>query len=51
MQNILNLCLTWGYILPPSQYECLFLSSVIDENDIQNLIKSNKRALEELKNE
>lgn len=46
-----KLMLDMGIYLPPSQYECLFLSSVIDENDIQNLIKSNKRALEELKNE
>lgn len=46
-----KLMLDMGVYLPPSQYECLFLSSVINENDIQNLIKSNKRALEELKNE
>ena len=46
-----KLMLDMGIYLPPSQYECLFLSSVIDKNDIQNLIKSNKRALEELKNE
>ena len=38
-----------GVYLPPSQYECLFLSTAIDENDINHLIKSNKKALEELK--
>ena len=41
--------LNMGVYLPPSQYECLFLSTAIDENDIDHLIKSNKKALEELK--
>ena len=40
-----------GVYLPPSQYECLFLSSVLDKKDIDHLIKSNKKALEKLKNE
>ena len=43
--------LDMGIYLPPSQYECLFLSSVLDEKDIDHLIKSNKKALEKLKNE
>ena len=38
-----------GVYLPPSQYECLFLSTAIDDDDIDHLIKSNKKALEELK--
>ena len=41
--------LNMGVYLPPSQYECLFLSTAIDDNDIDHLIKSNKKALEELK--
>ncbi len=41
--------LDMGVYLPPSQYECLFLSTAIDENDIDHLIKSNKKALEQLK--
>ena len=44
-----KLMLDMGVYLPPSQYECLFLSSAIDENDISHLIESNKKALEELK--
>ena len=43
--------LDMGIYLPPSQYECLFLSSVLDEKDIDHLIKSNRKALEKLKNE
>ena len=43
--------LDMGVYLPPSQYECLFLSSVLDEKDIDHLIKSNRKALEKLKNE
>ena len=38
-----------GVYLPPSQYECLFLSTAINDDDIDHLIKSNKKALEELK--
>ena len=41
--------LNMGVYLPPSQYECLFLSTAIDDVDINHLIKSNKKALEELK--
>ena len=41
--------LNMGVYLPPSQYECLFLSTAIDDADIDHLIKSNKKALEELK--
>ena len=44
-----NLMLKEGIYLPPSQYECLFLSSVISENDIKKLILGNKKALEKLK--
>ena len=38
-----------GVYLPPSQYECLFLSTAINDDDIDHLIKSNKKALEQLK--
>jgi len=41
--------LNMGVYLPPSQYECLFLSTAINDDDIDHLIKSNKKALEELK--
>ena len=41
--------LNMGVYLPPSQYECLFLSTAINDDDINHLIKSNKKALEELK--
>ena len=44
-----NLMLKEGIYLPPSQYECLFLSSVISENDIKKLILGNKKSLEKLK--
>ena len=43
--------LEMGVYLPPSQYECLFLSSVIDEDDIEKLIISNRMALENIKDE
>ena len=33
--------LNMGVYLPPSQYECLFLSSVLDNDDIEKLINSN----------
>ena len=50
MQFILKM-LEMGVYLPPSQYECLFLSSVIDEDDIEKLIISNRTALENIKDE
>ncbi len=43
--------LEMGVYLPPSQYECLFLSSVIDKDDIEKLIISNRIALENIKDE
>ena len=46
-----KLMLDMGVYLPPSQYESLFLSSVMTENDIEKLISSNRKALEILKNE
>ena len=46
-----QLMLDMGIYLPPSQYESLFLSSVMTENDIEKLISSNRKALEILKNE
>jgi|TARA_B100001093_G_scaffold163951_1_gene156306 glutamate-1-semialdehyde 2,1-aminomutase len=46
-----KLMLDMGIYLPPSQYESLFLSSVMTDNDISKLIKSNKIALEKLKYE
>ena len=44
-----KLMLDMGVYLPPSQYESLFLSSVMTENDIKKLISSNRKALEILK--
>jgi len=46
-----KLMLDMGIYLPPSQYESLFLSSVMTDDDIGKLIKSNKIALEKLKHE
>tara|TARA_B100001063_G_scaffold103885_2_gene96927 strand:- start:2837 stop:4126 length:1290 start_codon:yes stop_codon:yes gene_type:complete len=46
-----KLMLDMGIYLPPSQYESLFLSSVMTDDDITKLIKSNKIALEKLKYE
>jgi glutamate-1-semialdehyde 2,1-aminomutase len=46
-----KLMLDMGVYLPPSQYESLFLSCVMTENDIEKLISSNRKALEILKNE
>ena len=43
--------LDMGVYLPPSQYESLFLSSVMTDDDIGKLIESNKIALEKLKYE
>ena len=43
--------LDMGVYLPPSQYESLFLSSVMTDDDINKLIESNKIALEKLKYE
>ena len=40
-----------GVYLPPSQYESLFLSSVMTDDDISKLIESNKISLEKLKYE
>ena len=49
--NYFKKMLEMGVYLPPSQYECLFLSSVIDEDDIEKLIISNRMALENIKDE
>ena len=38
-----------GIYLPPSQYECLFLSNKIDENDIEKIIDSNLKSLKKIK--
>ena len=37
-----------GVYLPPSQYECLFLSNKIDENDIEKIIDSNLKSLKKI---
>ena len=34
-----------GIYLPPSQFECMFFSSVYSENDIKKIIQSNKKSL------
>ena len=38
-----------GIYLPPSQFECLFLSNRIDENDIDKIIDSNLKSLKKIK--
>lgn len=38
-----------GVYLPPSQYECMFLSNKIDDNDIQKIIDSNLKSLKKIK--
>jgi glutamate-1-semialdehyde 2,1-aminomutase len=38
-----------GIYLPPSQFECLFLSNKIDENDIDKIIDSNLKSLKKIK--
>jgi glutamate-1-semialdehyde aminotransferase len=40
--------LEMGVYLPPSQYECLFLSSKIDEDDINKIIDSNLKSLKKI---
>ena len=37
-----------GIYLPPSQYECMFLSNKIDQKDIDNIIESNLDSLKKL---
>ena len=37
-----------GIYLPPSQYECMFLSNKIDQKDIDNIIESNLASLKKL---
>ena len=38
--------LDMGIYLPPSQYECMFISSAYSENDIKKIIDCNKKSLE-----
>ena len=40
--------LEFGVYLPPSQYECLFLSNKIDEYDIEKIIDSNLKSLKKI---
>ena len=37
-----------GIYLPPSQFECMFISSVYSEKDIKKIIQSNKKALQSI---
>ena len=41
-----KLMLEKGIYLPPSQYECLFFSSVISDNDINTFLEANREILE-----
>ena len=41
-----KLMLDRGIYLPPSQYECLFFSSVLSEKDINDFLKANRESLE-----
>ncbi len=43
-----NHMLKMGIYLPPSQYECLFLSNKIGDTDIKKIIESNYKALKNL---
>ena len=43
-----NHMLKMGIYLPPSQYECLFLSNKIGDTDIKKIIESNYKALKKL---
>ena len=43
-----NHMLKMGIYLPPSQYECLFLSKKIGDTDIKKIIESNYKALKKL---
>ena len=43
-----NQMLKMGIYLPPSQYECLFLSNKIGDKDIKKIIESNYKALKKL---
>ena len=43
-----QLMLEQGIYLPPSPYECLFFSSVLEKEDIDKFINANKIALEKL---
>ena len=38
-----------GIYLPPSQFECMFISSVYTEKDIDKIIYSNKKSLQSIK--
>ena len=44
-----NQMLKMGIYLPPSQYECLFLSKKIGDTDIKKIIESNYKALKKIK--
>ena len=44
-----NQMLKMGIYLPPSQYECLFLSNKIRDTDIKKIIESNYKALKKIK--
>ena len=40
--------LDMGVYLPPSQYECMFISSVFSDEDIEKIISANKKSLQQL---
>ena len=37
-----------GIMLPPAQFECIFLSAAHSEEDLEKLVKSNLEALREI---
>ena len=39
-----------GFILPPAQFECMFLSVAHTKEDLQKFVEANKAVLEELAN-
>ena len=40
--------LDMGIYLPPSQFECMFISSVFSDEDIEKIISANKKSLQQL---
>ena len=46
-----NYMLNLGIYIPPSQYECMFFSLALNQEDIDKIINSNFKALQKIKDE
>ena len=46
-----NYMLNFGIYIPPSQYECMFFSLALNQEDIDKIINSNFKALQKIKDE